>query len=558
MVKSGRNPAEEQNGIIVSWTNGFEFTGRRGLRVCKLLTGLLLACALATAGSAEQSVSNDAAFTAVRFETIANEPVALRGFLQRFPKGADLHSHLSGAVYAETYVEWAVEDGLCLLLVHWTVAVPPCDAADGRPTIGEALDQRIVTRDQVINAWSLRGFVAGETTGHEKFFASFGRFGAAIEGRTGEMLAEVVARAGAQNVRYLELMVSYGTWAASELGAQIGWNPDLDQLHRQLLDAGLEDLVGTSRAEVARDLDRMRNVLGCDGPAADPGCDVKVRILAQVNRNVEPEQLFAQVSLAHELVLAEPLVVGFNLVAPEDHTITLGDYMSQMETLATLARLRPGVPLTLHAGELSLGLVPPRHLRDHIRLAVEVAGARRIGHGVALAYDRDPAELLARMAKDGVMVEINLTSNEQILGVSGSAHPFLTYMAAGVPVALSTDDEGVSRIDLTHEYQSAVEAYRLDYTALKLLSRNGLTYAFLPGESLWEEPGEALPVTSCAGEILGAVEPGSACTAFLDSSEKARLQWALEGDFAKFERAEANAALIEWISRSTPRHQALP
>jgi adenosine deaminase len=514
----------------------------------KLLTGFLLACVLATAGNAERA-SNDAALTAIRFETIANDPVAVRGFLQSFPKGADLHIHLSGAVYAETYVEWAVEDGLCLLLVHWAVASPPCDAAEGRPTIGEALDQRVVTRDQVINAWSLRGFVPGQTTGHEQFFASFGRFGAAIEGRTGEMLAEVAARAGAQNVRYLELMASYGTWAASDLGVQVGWDPDLDQQHRQLLDAGLEELVGTVRVELARDLDRMRTVLGCDGPAADPGCDVKVRILAQVNRNVAPEQLFAQVALAHELVLADPLVVGFNLVAPEDHPSTLGRYMKQMETLAALARLRPGVPLTMHAGELTLGLVPPRHLRDHIRLAVEVAGARRIGHGVALAYDRDPAELLARMAQDGVMVEINLTSNEQILGVSGSAHPFPTYMAAGVPVALSTDDEGVSRIDLTHEYQRAVATYGLDYASLKQLSRNGLTYAFLPGDSLWDAPDVALPVASCAGEILGVSQPGSACAAYLESSEKARLQWALEADFAAFERLQVAAALTEGLDR---------
>jgi adenosine deaminase len=507
----------------------------------QLLRGLLLAGVLATAADAEPWTSSDAVVTAARLDAIAEDPVALRGFLQRFPKGADLHSHLSGAVYAETYVAWAVEDGLCLIVARWTVAPPPCDAAEGRPALGEALEQRIVDRDHVINAWSLRGFVPGEQTGHGQFFGSFGRFGAANEGRTDEMLAEVAARAGAQRVRYLELMVSYGMRAARDLGAGVGWKPDLNRLHRQLLDAGLENLVEPARADVARDFDRMRAILGCDGPAGDPGCDVKVRILAQVNRNVAPEELFAQVALAHELVLAEPLVVGFNLVAPEDDPITLGGYMQQMNTLAALARLRPGVPLTLHAGELTLGLVPPRHLHDHIRLAVEVAGARRIGHGVALAYDRDPAELLARMARDEVMVEINLTSNEQILGVSGSAHPFPTYLAAGVPVALSTDDEGVSRIDLTHEYQRAVVTYGLAYATLKQMARNGLTYAFLPGESLWEVPAEALPIASCAGERLGAPEPGSACAAFLGGSEKARLQWALEADFAEFERVEAAA-----------------
>lgn len=51
-------------------------------------------------------------------------------------------------------------------------------------------------------------------------------------------------------------------------------------------------------------------------------------------------------------------------------------------------------------------------------------------------------------------------------------------MAAGVPVALSTDDEGVSRIDLTHEYQRAVQTFGFSYAEIKQLSYNSLTYAF--------------------------------------------------------------------------------
>ena len=50
----------------------------------------------------------------------------------------------------------------------------------------------------------------------------------------------------------------------------------------------------------------------------------------------------------------------------------------------------PKVNLSLHAGELTLGLVPPEDLRDHIALAIE-AGARRIGHGTGIAFE-DRAE----------------------------------------------------------------------------------------------------------------------------------------------------------------------
>ncbi len=506
----------------------------------RLVIVLSLLLGLSAPVGAELARADYTARTAARLSDISDDPVALRAFLQRFPKGADLHSHLSGAVYAESFVEWAIVDGLCLVLVRWTAAPPPCDAVEGRPKLSDALDQRLISRDDLINAWSMRGFVPGQATGHSQFFGSFERFGPANDGRTAEMLAEVAARAGAQNIRYLELMVSYGMSAARQLGSDVGWTADPDEMHRRLVEAELENVVGPLRREIMRDFNRMHRLLACGSAAPDSGCEVEVRILAQVNRNVAAEQLFAQVALAHALVLAEPLVVGFNLVAAEDNPTTLNGYRQQMETLAAMARLRPGAPLTLHAGELTLGLVPPRHLRDHIRLAVEVAGASRIGHGVALAYDRDPVQLLGRMAQDGIMVEINLTSNAQILGVSGKEHPFLSYLNAGVPIALSTDDEGVSRIDLTHEYQRAVATYRLDYLTLKRLSRNGLTYAFLPGRSLWEEPAEARPVDECAADPIGAAEPSAGCNAFLDANEKARLQWALESDFIEFERIQAS------------------
>ena len=82
---------------------------------------------------------------------------------------------------------------------------------------------------------------------------------------------------------------------------------------------------------------------------------------------------------------------------------------------------------------------------------MEQALADRIGHGVDVMYEDRPYDLLKHMADKGVLVETNLTSNKVILGVEGKAHPFATYRKLGVPVALSTDDEGVSRIDLTHE-----------------------------------------------------------------------------------------------------------
>ena len=131
--------------------------------------------------------------------------------------------------------------------------------------------------------------------------------------------------------------------------------------------------------------------------------------------------------------------------------------------------------------EIAPGLVTYEGLYCHIRLAIDDGHAERIGHGVDLMYEDRPYDLLKEMAAKHVMVEINLTSNDVILGVVGDSHPFPLYRKFGVPVTLSTDDEGVSRIDLTHEYVRAVQTYDLHYADLKKLVRTGLEHSFFAG-----------------------------------------------------------------------------
>jgi adenosine deaminase len=86
------------------------------------------------------------------------------------------------------------------------------------------------------------------------------------------------------------------------------------------------------------------------------------------------------------------------------------------------------------------------------------------------------------MRRKQIAVEINLTSNDQILDVRGREHPFQAYRAAGVPVVLSTDDAGVERIDLTHEYARAARDYGLSYAAMKELARASLAHSFARGD----------------------------------------------------------------------------
>jgi adenosine deaminase len=238
---------------------------------------------------------------------------------------------------------------------------------------------------------------------------------------------------------------------------------------------------------------------------------------------------------AFELAAADKRTVALNLVSPEEGEVSTRDYRLHMRMLDYLRGVYPTGHITLHAGELVPGLTKPEELTYHIREAVLTGHAERIGHGVDVLGEDDWPRLMRTMADRHVMVETNLTSNEQILEVSGWEHPFPTYRAFRVPVTLSTDDEGVSRIDLTHEYQRATTDYRLRYRDLKTLARTSLDHAFLDGASLWRGQDVFVASAPCAHDRLGAPNPGRSCRALLASSPKAALQWRQEAKFTAFE-----------------------
>ena len=75
----------------------------------------------------------------------------------------------------------------------------------------------------------------------------------------------------------------------------------------------------------------------------------------------------------------------------------------------------------------------------HIRSAVQIGHAERIGHGLDVLSETDPQGLLDELRQKNVLIEVCLSSNTQILKVQGAAHPLATYLQNQVPVALATD-----------------------------------------------------------------------------------------------------------------------
>jgi adenosine deaminase len=483
----------------------------------------------ATTGSAEQRATR-------AYEAARTNPLELYAFLWRMPKATDLHYHFPGGIYAETWIRDAAEDGLCVDLTKHAFVKPKSTCGAGQVAAAEAYsDQNLY--DSLINAFSMRSFVPRPGfSGHDQFFSTFEKFSGTSQKHAGEWLDEVGSRAAAQNEQYIELMDTPEFGHAARISYEIGWKEDFAQFREALLARGLRDEVRVASAGLdAADASR-RAIEHCGSPQETPACKVTFRYLYQILRGYPKEQVFAQTLLGFETASADPRFVGINYVMPEDGTISMTDYALHMKIVGFLHGIYPKVRISLHAGELAPGLVPPEGLCCHIRLAVEEAHAERIGHGVDVMYEDRPYDLLKEMAAKHVMVEINLSSNDGILGVTGKDHPFPVYRKFHVPVALSTDDEGVSRINLTHEYVRAAETYALSYAELKQLVRTGLEHIFLPGSSLWREPDNfSRTVVACAADIQGGAKPSAPCAAYLSSSEKASQQWELERRFREFE-----------------------
>ena len=191
---------------------------------------LLTVCALPTSGAAAppRPTSVETA-TARELSVVRRDPLRLRAFLREMPKGGDLHNHLSGAIYAESYLRWAAEDRLCVSTTTMSIVV--CNGTPGEMSAGDVV-QNAAIYNQIIDAMSMRHWNAA-LNGHDHFFATFGKFGP-VSTRTGEMLAEVTARAAAEHVSYLELMLTPDGTPA-RLGRSIGWDPGLASLRERLL-----------------------------------------------------------------------------------------------------------------------------------------------------------------------------------------------------------------------------------------------------------------------------------------------------------------------------------
>ncbi len=505
--------------------------------------------------------------TAKRFEAAKMDEPSLIAFVKAMPKGADLHVHVSGAAYAE----FALDNAIARNLFY----DPVTNLFSADATTPHILAQDLLKGSnsgllgKFLDAASMRGWKPDAESGHDHFFAAFGFIDSAQTNRPDiDVNAEVILRALSQNEQYMELMTRVAPDSAyallqspppignvnsvSDLQAALTLlKPRLKEFAAQSklflddYDAQLGQRVSKAQAEILRLQAASANAQATAGPVSSapvtsPQSPITARYIVSANRLKADSDFFAVLAAGMALMQTDKRVVGVNIVAPEDHPFARQHFTSQMRILDFLWQQFGHPNITLHAGELTPTISPIETMQTRIRDSIQVGHARRIGHGVSIAWEDNLAELLRDMRKQGVAVEICLTSNAAILGVEGSRHPFALYRKAGVPVTLNTDDEAINRSSLTMEFVRAARTYNLSYADVKTLARNSIAYSFLSGDSLFLDRQYHNLRPAFAGIAHPGWKPSAEAQHLLDASEKMQVQARLEQAFARFEDLPAD------------------
>src|SRR5215217_4624121 len=254
---------------------------------------VVLSCGLTSSAQPGANSKQAEQKTASYFESIRKSPPKQLAFLLKMPKGADLHNHLSGAVYAERYIEWAAEQGLCVNNRTMALVVPAspskCDAE--QTPASAALTSSVLYR-RMIDAWSMRNWQLSGQSGHDHFFDAFGVFGPATYNNSGRMLAEAVKSAARGKVSYVELMLTPdGTptgVVSSQLGEKVGWDGNFEGTLSKLKANGIDNAAGVGIKNIQAMEAEKNQLLKCGTQQADAGCSVTIRYVAQVSRNSAP------------------------------------------------------------------------------------------------------------------------------------------------------------------------------------------------------------------------------------------------------------------------------
>ena len=374
--------------------------------------------------------------------------------LQQFPKGGDLHHHLSGSAYGKWWYELATNQILNGGYRYFTkIDNGECVSAPSFHTISNATYSTLTKCEQKqykalgeLSQDQKRAFIHSveldkPEEGRDEFFGfHWQRLNELTQNPyiIAQVLLKNMQLYQLENMRYLETQLNIRFMKRAD-----GSNFPADE--------ALQIVTDMLESEAAK----------------ETGITVRFQYaLVRFTDNIEE-----QLDWIFKFVDANrKWYVGVNLVGREDDP--RGHPLRFLSSITKLRAQYPAIRLSFHAGE-------SEHADTNIRDTL-LLGAERIGHGINLL--KDPSTYLL-MRHNRYLIETNLISNLKLEYIEDlSTHPFPQLLRTGVPTALSTDDRGMWNATLTDEYYLAFTQFNLSWSELVTLSQNSIKYGFLQDE----------------------------------------------------------------------------
>jgi len=194
---------------------------------------------------------------------------------------------------------------------------------------------------------------------------------------------------------------------------------------------------------------------------------VDIRLIIIGSRHGDENIFKKHVELVHNLIKKDEkyknFIVGFD-VAGNEAKKSPKELREQL-----LPLMKECVRFTIHAGE--------NQPVDNIWEAVYELNADRIGHGLTLIENED---LLFRFRDKNIFIELCPSSNYQICDYENNNYPLKKYFDEGLKITINTDNPGISRTDITNEYDFASNIAGLTKIEIIQLIRNSVQGTFLP------------------------------------------------------------------------------
>jgi adenosine deaminase/adenosine deaminase CECR1 len=425
-------------------------------------------------------------FSKIKYQ---NDSAKITEFVSFMPKGGDIHHHYTGAIPVEVYLDWAKKMGKYYNTdpqVKSLFVNAPCKNC---MSINEL--QKNTT---ILQRWSIAGFPMPcnqifDVKQSSNYFFTAPNFGAGLELRNEkDGFLYLKEQALKEKVQYIETIYE----APSSTNLKVKFPDSYEdsllfyQSKKDSIRANRLLALMLQKMESDKTYNKYIQQYILQTQKAHEGIDdsnFTLRLQTYVFRLQQNLKVFKDLYACFKTIDLDKtgLFVGVNIVGPENSPNALNNYWLHMQMFKLLKQKYPRVRLALHAGELVPALVKNEYLQSNIKNAIEIAGAERIGHGIDIAYEKDMENSLKMMKARDIPVEINITSNEFILGVGihGNAHPVMLYHEAGVPIIISSDDPGVSGSSLTNEYFKLITRYSFDYKQIKQFVYNSIQYSFM-------------------------------------------------------------------------------